>query len=478
MKILLISPPIWNITGESMSTSPPLGMMYLAAILEIKGYGVKVIDADAGGLKYTWADLEARIKKEKPDIVGLTATSLTLPALFKSAEIIKGISPDILVVAGGYGPTLEAEKILLENKNIDIIMDGESEATIVDLVKVVANNESLGQVRGIFYQDKGEVKKTEGREEIKDLDSLPMPAYHLLEPHYSTYTGVHGELLKMPNAVMLASRGCPHRCIFCSNKMIKVRFRSPSNVCDELEYLRDKLGFKSAQLYDNEFVGMTANQNQWVSDLCDEIIKRGLNSMEFLVQGRCNQFIDGEILKKMRRAGFKWVWWGVESGSQKVLDAIKKDIKVDDIKRTFRLAKEAGLKSMSFIMVGLPKETREDVALTIKLLEEIKPELIRIHITTPLPGSELYDMWRGEGKIEEFDLKKYDTRHFVVHHTDELTSKEIMELYQMLSFRFEHGRLYFIKVFFRSFLSMQGIRKIPGRIKKILKYSFGWLKLQ
>ncbi|NQU77211.1 B12-binding domain-containing radical SAM protein [Candidatus Falkowbacteria bacterium] len=478
MKILLISPPIWNITGESMSTSPPLGLMYLAAILELKKYEVLVLDADAENLKYTWDDLEARIRKEKPDIVGLTATSLTLPALFRSAEIIKKVDPGIVIVAGGYGPTLEAEKILGEEKNIDIIMDGESEATIVELVKVIENNESLDQVQGILYRERGEVRKTEMREQINDLDSLPMPAYHLLEPHYSTYTGVHGELLKMPNAVMLGSRGCPHRCIFCSNKMIKVRFRSPSNICDELEYLRDKLGFKSAQLYDNEFVGMTANQNQWVGDLCDEIIKRGLDNMEFLVQGRCNKFIDLEILKKMRRAGFKWVWWGVESGSQKVLDAIKKDIKVDDIKRTFKLAKEAGLKSMSFIMVGLPKETREDVAMTAKLLREIKPELVRIHITTPLPGSELYDTWRREGKIEEFDLKKYDTRHFVVHHTDELTSKEIMELYQMLAFRFEHGRLYFIKVFFKSFLSMRGLKKIPGRIKKIFKYSFGWLKLK
>ena len=111
-------------------------------------------------------------------------------------------------------------------------------------------------------------------------------------------------------------------------------------------------------------------------------------------------------------------------------------------------------------------------------MEEIKPDLIRVHITTPLPGSELYETWLREGKIDDFDLMRYDTRRYVVHHTDELTSKEIKELYQMLVFRFEHKKTYFIKILLKSIFSLDEIKKIPGRLKKIFIYSFSWLKLK
>lgn len=478
MKILLISPPIWNIFKHCMSTSPPLGLMYLAAILERQGHQVKVIDADAKALKLTWEQLAQRIKAENPDIVGLTATSLGMPALFKTAELIKKVNPKIFVVVGGYGPTLEPERTFKEGWGIDVVMLGEGEKTIVELARALVNNESLDKVKGIIFRRDGKLERTENQTEIEDLDSIPMPAYHLLEPHYSTYDGVHGNLLKLPNAVMLASRGCPHRCIFCSNKMIKVRFRSPKNIVREMKYLRDELGFKSIQLYDNEFIGMAANQKKWIIDLCEEIIKEGLNNFEFLVQGRCNRFVDLETLQKMKQAGFKWIWWGVESGSQKVLNAIKKDITIEDIKRTFKLAREAKIKSMAFIMIGLPKETREDVALTAKLLEEIRPDIVRIHITTPLPGSELYEEFVREGKIDDFNLINYDTRRHVVHHTDELSAKEIKELYQMMAFRLEHNKFYFIKILIKSIFSWQDILKLPRRLKKIVSYSFEWLKLK
>ncbi len=224
MKILLISPPIWNISGGLLSTSPPLGLMYLGAVLDLKGHKVKIIDADAESLKLTWSQLSDKIKKEQPDIVGLASTSLGLPALFKSADIVKEAGPDILVVAGGYGPTLEAEKILKEHKSIDVVMMGEGEETIIELVDIVQKKESLDRIKGIAYRQKERVIINEPRPEIGDLDSIPFPAYHLLEPHYLTYEGVHGKILKLPNAVMMASRGCPHRCIFCSIKMARPRF--------------------------------------------------------------------------------------------------------------------------------------------------------------------------------------------------------------------------------------------------------------
>ncbi|MFA6254821.1 MAG: radical SAM protein [Patescibacteria group bacterium] len=478
MKIIFINPPVCNFVGYPIANSPTLGIIYLATILDKVGHSVKVIDADS--LELSWDKLKARLAQEKPDIIGLTATTLGMPILYKTAEVCREALGEAKILAGGFGPTLEPEKTLDECPAIDVLGLGECESNIVDLIECLENKKDLKTVKGIAFRGQnGEFCKTEPQSLIDDLDSIPFPNYQIVEPDFSAYHGVHGgwEGIDMPNAVMMGSRGCPHRCIFCCNAGKKPRFRSPKSIVDEIEFYKKELKVKSVQLYDNEFIGMSSQQNQWVREICEEIIKRGVDDLGYICQGRCNSFIDLETLKMMHKAGFRWIWWGVESGSQKVLDRIKKDLKLENVYHSFKLAKEAGIHSMMFVMVGFPGETKEDINKTGKLIKEIKPDRVRIHITTPLPGSELWDELYSKGQIDEFDYFKYDTRLTVVHHTDTMTREEIKNYYRLLVFRFENGYWYFAKFFIQSLFTIDGWKKLSRRLKIIFSHFFGWFRL-
>ena len=470
MKILLINSPVWLISGKSIAESPPLGLLYLASVLEKNKYQVKVIDADI--LKLDKQSLSHRIKLENPDIIGIGSTTLGLPALFKTVDICKKAQLRAKIITGGAGTSIEPENVLITNKNIDVAFINEAEESIINWLSVLKNGQSFKKVKGIAFLDNGKFFKTEAQLPPQNLDDIPFPAYHLLEPAHNDYHGVSGEWegIDIPNAVIMGSRGCPHRCIFCSNKTRQPRRRSPKNIVDEIEFNKKNFNINSVQFYDNEFIGMTADQNQWVKLICKEIIDRKLNKLGYLIQGRCNKFVDLETLKMMRRAGFRWIWWGVESGSDKVLKIIKKDITVSEIKRAFKLAKQADLKSLMFIMVGFPGETKEDVMLSAKLVKEIKPDRAHFHIVTPLPGSELWDWAYKNGKIDEFDYSKYNMKSIITYHTDTLSRDEIKKLYEILLFRFSNGYWYFIKFFIKSLFSKDGIKKIPTRINKIYKH--------
>lgn len=475
MKILLINSPTWLTVGHSISESPPLGLLYLAAVIEKNGYYVKVIDADA--LKLDLKTLAKKIREKNPDVIGLSGTSLGLPSLLKVADICREIQPKAKIISGGIGTTIEPKEVLNNNSNIDAAFIGEAEESIINYLSALENNLPLKSVKGIAFLDNNQFYQTEIQSPPDNLDAIPFPAYHLLEPEHNAYHGVTGEWegVRRPSAAIMSSRGCPHRCTFCSNKTIKTRWRSPKNIADEIEFCRNQFGINSIQFFDNEFIGMTAGQNQWIKEVCQEIIDRKLDNISYLCQGRCNKFVDLETLKIMKRAGFCWIWWGVESGSDKVLKLIKKDITVQEVKRAFRLAKQAGIRSLMFIMVGFPGETKNDVMLTARLVKQAKPDRVSFHIVTPLPGSELRDQLVNQGMIDEFDYSKYDMKLNVVHHTDTMTRDEIKEMYEMLSFRFRRGYWYFLKIFFKSLLDKNEIKKTPMRFRKTFRYFINWL---
>jgi len=482
MKILLINPPVFNDIGEILSHTPPLSLMALAAFVEKNGYpDVRVIDADLAQL--TWQNLRDLLIKEKPDIVGITGPSFVLPALFKTAEITREALPDCTIVTGGFGSTKEPEKVLESvNRAVDFIVMDEGEITFLELIKrIESKSKDFSNINGLAYLDKSsKLIITQPRDYIRDLDSLPWPAYHLLEPDFSKYRGMHAHYKEMPcpTGILFASRGCPHRCTFCSLGSKMYRVRSPKDVVNEMEFLKNKFGLKSIQVYDDEFLGMSSQQNRWVEELCDEIIKKGLNhKLTFLVQGRCSQFVELETLKKMRQAGFVWIWWGVESGSQKILDFIKKDIKVENVIRDFDLAKQAGIKSMMFIMVGFPGETKADIKLTAKLIRQVKPNQVRIHILSPYPGSELRKYLEEHNLLETTDYYKFDSRRNVIHHTKEMTAEEIKKNFRLLVFRFENGYWYFVKFMAKSLLSFDGWKKLFKRAGLTIGYFWDWFKM-
>lgn len=489
MKILLINPSIYNDLGKSRSGSPPLSLLYLAAYLEKNGYpDTKVIDTDA--LKLRSQEIGDLFLREKPDIVGVGGVALTLPAIIKTAQIAKQRLPNCLVIVGGYGPTNEPEKVLRTGV-VDFVVMGEGEETLLELVRTLENQcKSFGDIRGIaLINQAGEFILTEKRGYIKDLDSLPLPAFHLLTPEFSKYPGQPINQKKMseikkPIVTILTSRGCPHRCIFCSLGSKVYRQRSTQKVVDEVELYKNKFGVKTVAFYDDEFVGMSPQQNERVKEICEEIIKRNLG-LKFITEGRCSQFIELETLKKMKEAGFAWVWWGVESGSQRLLnEVIHKDITIENVYRTFALTKEAGLKSLMFIMIGFPGETLADIKLTFNLIEKIKPNLVGIKIATPYPGTELRRYLQAhdllENKLDKLsDYYKLETDKYPNHHTEEMTAEEIKKYYRLLILRFGPNPFwYYVKFMLKSLTTADGRKKLFKRSKIAAGNLLSWLKIK
>lgn len=481
MKILFINPPVWNDVGNVRTETPPLGILYLAAYLEKHGYkNIRVVDGDAAMM--SWEQLENLIKEEKPDILGITSPSFMMPALWKTAEMTRKNLPNCIILAGGYGPTKEPEKTLQEaNKAIDFVIMGEGEITLLELVKRIESGEKrFDDIKGLAYRLQNNITITEPRGYIMDLDSIPMPAYHLLTPHFTKYPGFpfREKEIKQPVATMFASRGCPHRCTFCSLGSKVYRSRSPKKVVDEIQFYRDQFGVSGVQIYDDEFMGLSPQQNKWIEEICDEIIRRGLHKqMSFVVQARCSQFISLDTLKKMKQANFVWIWWGVESGSQKILDLIKKDIKVEDVYRVFDLAKQAGIKSLMFIMIGFPGETPADIKLSSDIIRKIKPDRINVHIVSPYPGAEMHKYFVEHNLFETTDYYKSDSLTYTLHHTEEMTSEEIKQYYRMIAFRYKTGRWYFIKFFCKSLFTIDGWKKLGKRLKMIFAYFGNWVKM-
>jgi len=488
MKILLINPPVFNDVGRCKADAPPLALLYLAGYLVKYGFpDVKVIDADRAGI--TWSALADLLVKEKPDIVGVSGTSYVLPVLIKTAQIARNCLPDCLIVAGGFGPSNEPEKVLrAANRAFNLVVMREGEETLLEIAKRQKNqeNKDFSDVAGLAFLDSSDnLMVTKHREYIKDLDSIPCPAssFNLLNADFSEYPGAPmNKEMERPRATIIAARGCPHRCTFCSMGSKMYRQRSPKDIIDEIELYKNKFGVKSIQIYDDEFVGMSPQQNEWIKEICDEMMKRRIQ-LPWLVQGRCSQFIDLDTLKKMREAGCLWIWWGVESGSQKVLDNIHKDIKIENIYRTFALAKEANIKSLMFLMVGLPSQTPADIKMSIDLVKRIKPDDIGIHITTPFPGSELRRYLQANNLLDITldnltNYYKLDTDRHIHHHTREMTSAEIVKYFKLLVFSYKHSPWYFIKFGFKSLVTIDGWEKLSKRIKIIINHFSIWLKIK
>ena len=305
MKILLITPPAFAETGQNTSTAPPMGLLYLASYSRKHGYqNIKIVDTDAD--KVTWEKLEQLFKKENPDIVGITGTSWVFPVIIKAAKLAKKFLPEKKIIVGGFAATIEPEKMLRESGSaIDFIVKGEGEYTFLELVKKIeANEKYFENVKGVaFLNNESEFIQTMPRENIKNLDEVPWPAYDLLGKNPTSYKGMPHDFEGMvrPISVMLTTRGCPHRCAFCSLGSKMYRERNIEDVVDEIEYHKNKFGAKSFQLYDDEILGMSPKQNERVEKLCDKIIERGLHKeLSFLAQARCSEYISLKTLKKMK----------------------------------------------------------------------------------------------------------------------------------------------------------------------------------
>ncbi len=426
MKICLIYPYVDEIVGSSW---PSLGLAYVAAALEQKNHSIKLIDRNILSSKNQDIDkVTIGILKElKPELVGITVTTPMLPDSFHVSKIVKEILPNTKVIYGGHHPTILYREVL-SNKNVDIVVLGEGEVTICE----IAEGKQLKDIPGIAYKEEDKIMVTESRNLVKDIDSLPMPAWHHYDmEYYARYSEYNNPVIRGVSSRathIFAARGCPYRCSFCSGPVIfgnRVRFHSVNRVIEEIEFLIEHYGINGIYLAEDMFL----SKREHVEMLCDEFIKRKLNKkIVWCAQCRSDR-INKELLIMMKKAGCIQIEYGFESGSQRILNMMSKKTTPEQNILAANLTKKIGLRFLANIIIGFPGETKEDFIDTIEFLKRIKPTEIGFNILTPLPGTRVYNDLISSGIITEVDWSDFYVASKKLNFTT-MTNDEFFSLYE------------------------------------------------
>lgn len=428
MKVLLVQPPIPSeveLYSTAEMVAPSMGLAYLAAVLERYGYRVEILDAPAFQLSHK--QLPEEFRRRKPDIVGVTATTAVAPSAFKTARIAREVLPESLIVMGGPHITFLPERTLEEEPSIQVGVVGEGEYTLLELVQAWEEGGDLRRVKGIVYRENGRIRFSKPRPLIENLDELPFPARHLLPMDRYKVFGKHETL-----GLIFTSRGCPYNCTFCSSSLIfgkKFRARSPRNVVDEIEEFVDRYKSNRIEFVDDLFIF----DKKRVLEICREIKRRGLDVV-WVCSAR-SDLVDGELLKALRDAGCVMIYLGVESGVQRVLNLMRKGIKVEQSIRAVRLAKDAGLQVVASFVLGTPGETWEEALETIRFAKRLDPDFVQFSLATPFPGTELYRYAKEKGLLLTEDWTKYTVLKPVMR-TEELSERELKKLIKKAYFDF------------------------------------------
>lgn len=396
MRIILINPPLDSVlrdgnvdpvTSYLFYNSAPLGLLYIAAMLEQQGEEMAVLDAAAELLDIPGT--VERIQAFKPDLIGIGSTTVVFDGTVELAQALKQVLPDVPIILGGYHVTLVPDEALAY-KCFDLGVIHEGEHTMVEVVEHYKGDRELADIEGIAYRDKNDVvQHTAHRKAFRKLDELPLPARHLLPP--DLYKPIPVDEHAMPKFAMVSSRGCPHACAFCQKSRTGYRSRSPEAVVDEIEHLVRDYGVKDLAFVDSLFC---ANKRR-VMKICDEIIRRGVK-----VSWTCSsrvEVVDKEMLQHMKDAGCWRTRFGVESGSDQVLDFISKGITKEKIRNAITWAHEVGLRPKAFFMVGHMPDTHETIMETIAFAKSIPLHDVTVQINTLLPKTPQMETWQREG---------------------------------------------------------------------------------
>jgi len=396
VKVLLIQPPsIEYLSTEvrAKQLSPVVGLAHIAAYLRENGIDVSVLDAQAERMKLD--ELKGAIKRVEPDIVGFSAMTHQIYDAALAARLVKSTSAKITTVIGGCHATELPEETLREFPELDFVVFGEGEITMLEFVRALEDSEkpSLKDIRGLAYRDGDKTVRNAPRELIEDLDSLPFPAYDMfpLDKYWPSYSTRYKKEIPVS-----AIRGCPFNCTFCAKVMgRRQRFRSVESVIEEIGYDIKRYGAQQILITDENFTG----NRTFTMRMCEEIMKRGYNKRVSFVCGS-RVTVDLELLKTMRKANFTYIMFGMESGNQRILDPTKKGIRLEDSINAARWAKQAGITADGTFILGLPYETKETIKQTIRFACKLPLDCVTFSQLLPYPGTEVLEMAkRGEGGL-------------------------------------------------------------------------------
>ena len=388
MKIALVYP---YSKRNVMGCNPPISLLYVASSLKQSKEDVLVIDADDG--KLSSKDILKKLVEYSPDLVGIPLFSTNLPAAYDLIQLLASGKFGWKILAGGPHSTIRAQDVLDTFKGCDYVLRGEAENSIKELVKCLQANNRLDSVTGLSYREGELIVHNPDSSVNMNLDSIPFPARELLSSAYknNTYWRI-GQ--RRTTDVIITSRGCPYNCNFCFKIANKFRVRSPENVLEELIQIRS-FGTRNVHIMDDIFV--------FKKDRCLEIlkmIKKEKLGIEFKVRARVD-CIDRELLLAMKDSGVKSVVYGIESGSQKILDLMNKRTTVEMNYKAIAMTKKAGLQCYADIFIGYLGETPETIAMTEEFILKSKPTAVNISYLYPLPNTEVYNQAKRDGILRD-----------------------------------------------------------------------------
>lgn len=359
-KIVLVIPPYKE---SKKGHLPLLSIGYIAAYLEQGGYEVKIIDAIA--LNIGEEETVDLILKENSDAVGITTVTSSRFSAIKIIKLLKEKNKNLFVFAGGRHFHSVARESLEDILELDLIVRGEGEETCLELLNFYFEGKNFEECRGLALRKAGKIIFTPERVSL-NLNELPFPAWHLFNLSLYNQT-LEGE--KKTKAIgVISSRGCPNNCVFCANNSFlrTLRLLSPEKFVDQIEFLNKNYGYIGFDIWDDT---LTMSRKH-ILGICDEIIKRNLKIIWY-ARARVNT-VDEEILKKMKEAGCKIIGYGIESGSEKVLREIKKNITIKQAKDAVRISAKLGFITKCWFIYGLPSETIDDIKKTRELMRQFK----------------------------------------------------------------------------------------------------------
>jgi radical SAM superfamily enzyme YgiQ (UPF0313 family) len=389
-KIFFATPPVsmeerYGSLAGAGSCLPSLGILFLAAATGHNGFPSALADAAALGLSSD--ELLKRVASERPDVLGISATTFSIQHAAAFASRVRSVFPRILVVIGGPHVSAAPRETMERFPQFDVAVVGEGEETIVELLKALDGAIPLDGISGIVYRDSDRVIPTGRRPFIGDLDQLPYPAWDLLEGFPGRYPPATFKVKKLPAASLVTSRGCPNRCIFCDRSVFGSNCHafSAEYVLGMIRHLAEKYGVREFSFEDDTFITFKKR----LADICQGIIDLGLD-ISWTCLGRVNS-IDPENLALMKRAGCWQISFGIESGSQDILTTIHKNVTLEQIRKALFLCRGAGILSKGFFIVGHPGETRETLKQSLDFALQLPLDDISVTMLTPFPGTEIYE---------------------------------------------------------------------------------------
>lgn len=404
-EILLINPPFsrseeyrfW-ISSLGTKANPPLGLASIAAVCLEKGYDVEIVDALAEAL--SWDKLRGRIIKANPRIAGVTATTPMITNALKVIALVKQCAPNIITVLGGPHVTAEAVSTMNECADLDVAVVGEGEETFLELAQCFLNvHKDINSIPGIIYRQGNRIIGNYPRSSIEDINILPMPAYHLLPT--GLYSPSPLNYRKKPALPVICSRGCPFNCLFCTKCVFgnSLRRLSASKVYKQVKSLVENYRAREVHFYDEAFT----LDKEWVREVCGYLEKLGIF---FWCNGRADS-ITAETLGYLKKAGCYRIYYGVESGNEKSLQLLKKGECLNDIRKAFKLTREAKIETGAFMMLGIPGEDGCDMQRSIDFVREIKADHAVFTMLTPYPGTEIYADYARYGTMRKASWSEF-----------------------------------------------------------------------